>query len=238
MTLASGYVDGVGLQLSLVLAVEVAAITARAVVDTLRRLEMTAQDPVHGPVDRHAAFVVRAHGQFVEVDIGVERADIARRQRTCLGPVAPPRRVVHDGGSSSRRHLLDRLGVAEGDVEEGGGGRRASGPARVGRVRVVLGQEIAVVGAVPEAGRRREPHRRLARVPVRVWDPHRDLPSRLVDGHDRRRPRDGGTVGGTDQVGHLRRTGRMDGQEKIGGGQHVGAIRKGMNNARGAPDRH
>src|SRR5438445_13333987 len=104
MTLASGYVDGVGLQLSLVLAVEVAAITARAVVDTLRRLEMTAQDPVHGPVDSHAAFVVRAHGQFVAVDIGVERADITRRQRNGLGPVAPPRRAVHEGGSCSRRH--------------------------------------------------------------------------------------------------------------------------------------
>ena len=64
-----------------------------------------------------------------------------------------------------------------------------------------LGQEVAVVGAVPQAHAGGQPDRPRARVPLPVRDAHLDLAPRGVEGNGRRGARDGLSGRGVGEVG-------------------------------------
>src|SRR5207244_8669154 len=97
-------VDGIGLEDALVLARAVGAAARRpgeavdGEIRALRGLELAHQDSVHGAGLRYTArlagqVVVDRGGELCEVDVGVQRADVARGARLALVLVAPPGRA-------------------------------------------------------------------------------------------------------------------------------------------------
>ena len=238
------HVDRVRLELALILArtVRTAARRRREAahreVGAGGELDRAHEDAIERAGLRDAAgevwhVVVDRCREFPEVDVGVERADVAGRERRPLVLVAPPCRRLR--GTRRVGRVGHRLCVAERDVEERGGRDRGRA-ARMRRVGDGLRYEVASLRAVPQTDAGRESHD-AGRIPRRMRHPHLDLPPHRIDCDRWRGTRRGRAGRGVDEIRHGAAGARVHGEKEIGGRTDVRAGREVVQHAVGAAER-
>ena len=240
-----GHVDGVRLEDALVLTRAARATVRRrreatdGEISALRDLEVAHQEAVNGAGLRHAAglvghVVADSGGELREVDVGVERAQVARGERRTLVLVAPPGRA--GGGARRVAGIGHRLVVAEGDVEESGRADRRPRAAGVGRIRRGLGQQVTAVRLVPQAHASGQANHPAGRIPSGVRHAHLDLPPGGVDRDEGSRAADRKPRDGVDKVPHHAGPNGVNGEEQVGRCEDVRPGGEAPQQARGAAD--